>query len=238
MKTSNQSKKYQFSGLLGGLIIISMLFSSCMKDNTEPLIEGTAKVMIVNAASGSAAQDFYLNNTKVNTEAVAYSQSTSYISTDGGRGRKAEFKNSGSTTANFTGTVDLIPNENYTFFYTGKADGSGNSSAVFRDEQTSPSANKAKLRFVNLAEGFASANLLVTGGASLASNIAFGKASNFSEVTPGVLTLQTSLSTGASGSTNLGVFTLAAGKIYTIYTSGSLTGSAETAVLAKMIVHN
>lgn len=238
MKTSNLSSKNQFSGLLGGFIIISMLFSSCMKDNTEPIIEGTAKVMIVNAASGSVAQDFYLNNAKVNSQTVAYSESTSYISTDAGNSRKAEFRNTGSTTVNFSGYVDLFPNENYTFFYTGKVDGSGNSSAVFKDDNTNPSANKAKLRFVNLAEGFTSANLLVTGGATLASNIAFGTASSFSEIDPATLTLQTGLAVDASGSTNLGVFTLVAGKIYTIYTSGSLTGTAQSAVSAKMLVHN
>ena len=238
MKTLNQSGRYLLSGLLGGLIIISMLISSCAKDDTGPILEGTVKLMIVNAASGSAAQDFYLDNTKVNTEAVAYSQSTSYISADAGSSRKAEFKNNGSTTVNFTGFVDLVPNENYTFFYTGKADGSGNSSAVFRDEKTSPSSNKAKLRFVNLAEGFASANLLITGGASLASNIAFGTASEFMEVDPGSLSLQTAIAAGLSGSADLGTFTLVAGKIYTIYTSGSLTGSAGSAVSAKMLAHN
>lgn len=237
MKTSNQSGKYLFSGLMSGMVILSMFISSCAKDDTELTINGTVKVKIVNAASGSAAQDFYLDNTKINSEAVAYSESTSYISANAGN-RKGEFRNSGSTSANFTGNVDLVPNEHYTFFYTGKADGSGNSSAVFKDEQTSPSANKAKLRFVNLAEGFASANLLVTGGVTLASNIAFGTASNFSEVDPGILTLQTTLAAGATGSTNLGAFTLVAGKIYTIYTSGSLTGSGQTAVSANILVHN
>jgi len=238
MKTSNQSKKYQLPGLLGGFIVLSMLVSSCMKDNAEPIIEGTAKVMIVNAASGSAAQDFYLNDSKVNSQAVAYSESTSYISTDAGNGRKGEFRNAGSTTVNFTGYVDLYPNENYTFFYTAKVDGAGNSSAVFKDEKTSPAANKAKLRFVNLAEGFAGANLLISGGATLASNIAFGTASNFSEVDPGTLTLQIALATGTSNAANLGAFTLEAGKIYTIYTSGSLTGTGQSALSAKMLVNN
>lgn len=239
METSNQFRKYKFSGLLTGLFAAVMLVTSCSKDDDDELvISGEAKVMVVNGASGSQPQDFYLDNAKVNTEAVAYSQSTAYLTTGAGNGRKAEFKNSGSASVNFSGYVDLAPNENYTFFYTGKADGSGNSSAVFKDDKSSPSPNKAKLRFVNLAEGFASANLLVTGGAAFASNVAFGTASNFSEVDPGTFTLQTVLSTSSSTSVNLGSFTLQAGKIYTIYTSGSLTGSAGTAISAKMLVHN
>jgi len=238
MKTSNQFRKYKFPGLLTGLFAAVMLVTSCSKDDNELVISGEAKVMIVNGASGSQAQDFYLDNTKVNAEAVAYSQNTAYLTTAAGNGRKAEFKNSGSTNVNFTGYLDLAPNENYTIFYTGKADGSGNSSAAFKDDKSSPSPNKAKLRFVNLAEGLASANLLVTGGASFASNVAFGTASGFTEVDPGTFALQTVLSASTSTSVNLGSFTLQAGKIYTIYTSGSLTGSAQTAISAKMLVHN
>jgi hypothetical protein len=238
MKTLNQLRKNQFSALFTGLLVATIVLESCSKDNNEVIIEGRAKVMIVNAASGSQAQDFYLDNSKVNTEAVAYSQSSTYISTDAGNSRKAEFKNNGNASVNFTGYVDLASNQNYTFFYTGKADGSGNSSAVFKDEQASPSPNKAKLRFVNLAEGLASANLMITGGLVFASNVAFGTASSFSEVNPGTFALQTVLSGSASTSANLGSFTLEAGKIYTIYTSGSLTGSADAAISAKLLTHN
>lgn len=238
MKTSVQLNKYQFPGLLTGLVAAIMVLSSCSKDDNEMVIHGEAKVMIVNAASGSQPQDFYLDNTRINTEAVAYSQSTAYITTGAGNERKAEFRNTGSASANFSAYVNLSPNENYTFFYTGKVDGSGNSSAVFKDDRTAPSANKAKVRFVNLAEGLASANLLVTGGVVFATNVLFGNASNFSEVDPGTFALQTALSTSTSTAVNLGSFTLQAGKIYTIYTSGSLTGSAQTAISAKLITHN
>ena len=92
MKTSVQLNKYQFSGLLTGLVAAIMLLSSCSKDDNEMVIQGEAKVMIVNAASGSQPQDFYLDNAKVNAEAVAYSQSTTYITTGAGNERKAEFR--------------------------------------------------------------------------------------------------------------------------------------------------
>ncbi len=238
MKTSNRFKNYQMPGILAGLILMTVLMSACSKDDNEFIIEGEARVMVVNAASGSEAQDFYIENSKINPEPLAYSQSTAYITTDAGDSRKAEFKNSANATINFTGYVNLAPNENYTFFYTAKADGSGNSSAVFQDDKTTPSANKAKIRFVNLAEGLSNANLLVIGGLTFASNVAFGSASNFAEVDPGTFNMQTALSSSTSTFVNLGSFTLAAGKIYTIYTSGSLTGSAQTAISAKIITHN
>lgn len=238
MKTSNRFINLKFKGILSGLIAVTMLVSSCSKNDNKIVVEGEAKVMVANSASGSQPQDFYLSSTKLTASAVVYNESTSYITTPAGNDLKAEFKNSGSTTANFTGYVNLASGENYTFFYTSTVNGSGNSSAVFKDDKTSPAAGKAKVRFVNLAQGLASANLIVSGGASWASNVAFGTASNYFEVDPGTFTLQTVLSTSISTTANLGSFTLQAGKIYTIYTSGSLTGTASAAITAKMLVHN
>lgn len=234
MKTLNQFGKIRFVKILMTLIAFVVVFASCSKNDDPDVLTGEAKVMIVNSASGSAAQDFYLDNTKVNADAVAYSQSTAYISTPAGYSRKAEFRDSGSATANFTGNLDILPNKNYTFFYTTKADGTGNSSAVFLDEISSSSTTKARVRFVNLASGLNSANFLITGGATLASNVAFGAGSAYSDVDPGTVSLQTALATGGTASVNLGNFTLQAGKIYTLYTSGSLT----TTVSAGLITHN
>lgn len=238
MKTSNLFSTYQMPGLLVGLIVLTTLISACSKNDSNFVIEGEARVMVVNAASGSEPQDFFIEDSKVNPEPLAYSQSTAYVTTSAGDSRKAEFKNSANATTNFTGYVNLAPNENYTFFYTVMADGTGNSSSVFQDDKASPSSGKAKIRFVNLAQGLPSANLLVIGGVSFGSNVAFGNSSGFSEVDPGTFNLQTVLASSTSTFVDLGSFTLEAGKIYTIYTSGSLTGSAQTAISAKMITHN
>lgn len=233
MKKLNHIRKPRLNKVLLGVLAILMVSGSCKKDNNDVILEGDAKVMVVHAAEGSPDQDFYLDNTKVNVEAIAYNESTAYIATPAGYGRKAEFKNSGSETVNFTGNVDLLPERSYTFFYTTRADGTENSSAVFADETVS-SASKAKVRFVNLAGGFTNADLLIAGGSSLVSNISFATASNFIELDPGTIAFQTVLSSGTGGSFDIGTFTLAAGKIYTIYTSGSLTST----VSAHLITHN
>ncbi len=234
MKTLNQLKAIRFVKILMCFIACAVIVSSCSKDDNDAMLSGEAKVMIVNSASGSAAQDFYLDNTKVNAQAVAYSQSTAYISTSAGYGRKGEFRNTGSASANFTGNVDILPGKNYTFFYITKADGTGNSSVVFSDETTSSSTTKARVRFINLAGGLSSANFLITGGSTLASNVAFGAASGYNDVDPGTISVQTALAAGGTASVNLGSFTLQAGKIYTIYTSGSLAAT----VSASLIAHN
>lgn len=234
MKTLNLFWGSTSKMLLTGALAASVIFSACNKNDDEELIlEGEVKVKVVNAAPNSAPQDFYLNDTKVTSNAVAYNQATGYMTSNAGYGVKAEFKSENSATVNFTGRLDLLPNENYTFFYTTQADGSGAASAAFRDDQN-PSQSRAKVRFVNLAIGLPGANFLVNGGASLASNVPFGSSSTYFEIDPGTLNLQTSLAGSSSAAIPVGQFALQAGKIYTIYTSGSLT----TLVEAHLITHN
>lgn len=234
MKRVNQSRNFQIIKVLIAVIAVVVFFSACSKNDNDLALTGEAKVRIVNSASGSSAQDFFLENVKVNSEAVAYNQNTAYISTAVGYERKAEFKDSGSTTVNFIGYVDILPGKNYTFFYITKADGTGNSSAVFPDEISASSATKARVRFINLAAGLTAANFLITGGTASVNNIAFGTASAYIDVDPGSVSFETALTGGGSASANLGSFTLQAGKIYTIYTRGSLTAT----VSAGLLTHN
>jgi hypothetical protein len=234
MKTSNLKRIGRPGILWFAFAALTVIFTSCSKIGNDDVLVGEAKVIIVNAAAGSAAQDFYLENVKINTTAVAYSQPTPYMSAQAGYSRKAEFRDSGSATVNFTGYLDILPNRTYTFFFITKADGTGTSSAAFSDETNNPSATKARVRFVNLASGLTAANLLIVGGATIASNVAFGSASDYSDVDPGTLNLQTSLAGEGAASSDLGGFTLQRGKTYTIYTSGSLA----TAVTASLITHN
>ncbi len=234
MKNSIRIRTFRLNAIFIALTVLTVFIASCSKNEDDPILTGEAKVMVVNAASGSSAQDFYLDSAKINTEAVAYSQSTAYVTTPAGYNRRAEFRNSGTTTVNFTGNLDIFPNQSYTFFYTTKADGTGNSSAVFTDETTSSSTTKARVRFVNLASGLTAANLIIAEGSTIASNIAFGSGSQYSDVNPGTINLQTALAAGGTASLDLGSFTLQAGKIYTVYTSGSLTST----VTASLITHN
>lgn len=221
--------------LLAALLAFVVLISSCKKNDP---VEGQAEIMIVNSASGSTAQDFYLDDAKVNSQAVAYSQNSGYITTQSGDNRKAEFKNSGTTTVTWTSTVDIDAGEKYTFFFTNSASSTSNGGLILKDDSSAPPSGKARVRFVNLAQGYTTANLLIIGGATWAANTTFGTASSYMNVDPGTYSLQTNLASNATTAVSLGNFTLQAGKIYTIYTRGVLNGSASTAVGASLIVHN
>src|SRR6478752_453794 len=75
MKTRNYLKI--FSSVFFFAFIIAA-FSSCSKDDGASLT-GSANLMIVNGAEGSAPQDYYVDNSKVTASAVAYTQHSGYI---------------------------------------------------------------------------------------------------------------------------------------------------------------
>jgi hypothetical protein len=219
--THSRNFKYLFIILL----TLAAMLPSCSKNDNNDL---NANVMIVNSFEGSAAQDFYLNSAKVNTQAVAYAQSSSYISTASGD-KVAEFKNTGSAQANATSNTTLEGGKYYTFYYTGS--GSSSQTAKTEDDMSAPPSGKCKVRYINLNANGSSNIDFSFNGTKLGSNLAYKSASSFTVMDPGTLTFKIL----TAGTTNL-VFdmpvTLQAGKIYTLWASGS------TVLTSHLIAHN
>jgi hypothetical protein len=214
MTAGNNFLIYSLFTILIGLIII---LPSCSKDDNDSGV--TAHVMIVNSAQGSSAQDFYLNNAKVNSTAVAYTESSGYITTGSGT-KTAEFRNTGSTTATASSSANLEANKYYTFYFT------GNSAAKTEDDMSAPPSGKAKVRYINLNSSANSNVDLSLNGTSIASNIGYQSASSFSTVNAGSHTIKV-----LAAGTNTLYFdlpvTLQAGKIYTIWASGNTLVSSH-----------
>lgn len=203
-------------------VLTFALFSSCTKDD-DMKAEGTAEVMVVNAAEGSGSQDLYLDNSKITADAVAYSEHSSYISTKSGS-RKADFKASGSTEVTSSAQADLKPGKHYTIILKGGA--SSKETIVTEDNLDNPPAGKAKVRCIHLSPLAPSVDIAVKNGASLFSSLGYGSVSQFTTVDAGVQNLHISL----TGNTALGIdvpVTFEAGRIYTIWASGTSALDAQ-----------
>jgi len=211
------------------LVGIAAAFTSCSKDknnNNTP----SAHVRIVNAFEGSASQDLYLDNTKVNSSAVAYAQNTDYLSAMAGS-HNGKFTNSGSATANVAFSVSLQASNYYTIYYT--SNDTTKSALVTHDDTTAtPSTGKAKVRFVQLSSAAASAvDFGITSSSKLVTNLAYKAVSTYYEVDA-----NTSFSLYASGSQTvlLSIPTsVQAGKIYTVYVSGATALTLSAHVIAE-----
>lgn len=219
--------------LLTGTAILTLgvFISSCKKNDVDE--NGSARLKIVNASTSSSPQSFYLAGQAVVSGGLDFGESSDYISTNSGNRLESQFRNEGSTTAYATGNFDYNSNNTYSVFVAG--DGQAARVKVYGDDLTAPAAGQAKVRFIHLSDAApANVDIRKASGDNLAANVARDGATNFVAIAPGILSLQVF---GAGQSTSLGTFNLSAfaeGKIYTVYITGSTTGT----IAVRQITHN
>ncbi len=213
MKT-NFKLKNSYKGLVIALITLTS-FSACTDDNE---INADAYLRVVNASEGSAAQDFFLDDTKLTSSAVAYTQSSTYLTTKNGV-KSGSFKTSGNTTINSSADLNIDGGKYYTVYYTGGTSTSATYTATTDDMNAV--ANKAKVRFVHLSSAAAAnVDLAIQGGAKIVNNLAYKTASAYQEV-DAATNFQLFTAGTSTAALSLTGLNLQAGKIYTIYLSGS-----------------
>ena len=223
-------KKPQLKFLPILFIGVASAFTSCKKDNSNGGSATTAKVKIVNAADGSASQDLYIDNVKLDASAVAYTQSSDYFTENAGS-HSAKFTNTGSTTANVAFNVTLQADSSYTIYYTGSNATQG--SIVTTNNLTAPSAGMARVRIINLSTA-AAANIDfgLSATSKLVTNLAYRAVSAYNTINA-----NTALYLYAAGSIdamlNIPATTIQAGKIYTIYISGSTAIDIKYNIVAE-----
>ncbi|HTK19039.1 MAG TPA: DUF4397 domain-containing protein [Mucilaginibacter sp.] len=226
MKTSSKSKNLRSLSLsIVAVALLALVLSSCSKKNDENE-NMSAYVKVTNAAEGSAAQDFYLDDAKLTASAVTYGSSSDFVAASTGN-HQGKFEDSGTATVNASFSLSLQAGKYYSVFY---AD--GKSYGSFADDRTTPQSGKIRIRFINLCSALGTAaDFGITTGSKVASNLAYKAASAYYDVDPSV-----ALSLYATGSSNALLSipgTFEAGHIYTIYISGTTTASITAHVIAE-----
>jgi hypothetical protein len=213
------------------ILLFSVLISSCKKDDIDE--SGSANLIVVNAATGSSAQSFFLADKPVVSGGLNFGDSKGYIATNSGKNLQAAFRNEGTETAYASDDIDLTHGRNYTIFLAGE----GQSARVrlYEDDMTAPASGQAKVRFIHLSDAApANVDIRRASGDNLVVNLARNASSNYVSLSPGLLSLQVY---GTGQTTSLGNFDLSAfeaGKIYTVYVTGSNAGN----ISVKQITHN
>ncbi len=211
MKTTNFKTATKL--LLTTFLSTILLFSCKMKDDDE-IIYGNAKFRVVNAAQGSTAQDFYQNDTKISTTAIAYGQATDYLTVKAGNSA-VYFKSAGTQTVNATGSVGINNDVSFTVFYINNANGSGQVVGV-ADNNTPPAAGKARVRFVNMGSVLTNAiNVTQSNGSSLLAGLVYGNLTEYFAIDANA-DLKFALA-GDLTTTTIPGSSFQAGKIYTVW---------------------
>ena len=226
MKTYfNLKNPKTLSTLLAAFVLLSIGLAGCNK-NSGPEVTGTAYVRAANSAQASAPQDFYIDESKVNTSALAYTQITPYATAYAGA-HTAIFKTSSTGTVNVSGTIYLSPGTYSTLYY---AD--DNTGVATGDDRTAPQSGKARVRFMNLSTALnGSVDFGISTGNKIVTNLAYKIASAYNEVD--AATSFTLYIAGSSTATLTIPTTIQAGKIYTIVISGTTTTTLNYTVYVE-----
>lgn len=223
MKAQTHIKKLMLA--FAGILTIALFFSSCDKNDNEEL-SGTSRIQVIHSAQGTGSVDLFVNDVKLNTSAVAYSQSSGYLQTSTGN-KTAQIRLAGSSQVVSSTNINFENGKNYTIYVTGSGSSSG--SVVTRDDTAAPSGDQAKVRFVNLSGLLGTASVMLDNASTVSNSLAVGSATEFQAISAGAHTVKVSSAANASMN-NTSSFTFQPGKVYTVYITGTTSLSLNATV--------
>lgn len=220
-------------------LTITSLFSSCSKDNGNPgpPLVLPAGLALIHAAPGVAELDFYVVNQKANKVDFSYNTALIYGGVAPGTYELSVTKKGLAEKLGKLEKAEFKTNKAYSAFVT---DVTANTIVFVEDDLTPPTADKAKIRLVNLGADAGILDLAITGKAeAVVSKIEYKKASAFVETAAGD---EINFEIKENGKTDvlatLPKVKIEKGKIYTIWARGLKAATKEDAKALKLSVMN
>ncbi|HTE01199.1 MAG TPA: DUF4397 domain-containing protein [Mucilaginibacter sp.] len=215
----------RLSLLLFVFVIIGL--SACNKTDDTVATTLTTKLNLINASPDTV--NFYLNGTRLSKSNVYPAGSSGYFDVAFGEQNyqvKDIFDPTGSTVrALFSKTLTLDTGKKYSFFI---VDETADNAFLTNDTlQTDTNKNECYVRFVNASPDAGALDFAV-GDTAKFSNVAFKTASEFKSVGVSSLKPIYLYHTGSSTPILTGNVNILAGKSYTFYAKGKLTGTGNS----------
>ncbi|WP_316736434.1 DUF4397 domain-containing protein [Pedobacter aquatilis] len=210
-------------------LLCSMCFMSCKKHDPNVVVQGQAKLKVINAVQSDTKEEVYVDNSKMTSAALSFGETSDYVKVSSGS-RFISFV--GSNTLNTDTNLNFKPSLTYSTFLI--ADRDGKKEIInYKDNLSVSDMTAAKIRVVNLTPYFTTGiNVSIQTGSPFINAIMFKEASNYFTVENGA-----ALRYNVVGSGNIKTIAatdLLPGKIYTIWLSGLTSASLE----AHLIVDN
>ncbi|WP_316803838.1 DUF4397 domain-containing protein [Pedobacter nototheniae] len=208
------------------LFFIIFSFSSCKKNTPGVVVNGEAKVKIVNAVQTESAHDLYVDDQKVNITSLAFGETSEYLKISSGN-RKVAFMGESNVTT--TAEINFVPSITYTTFLI--SDRTGKKEVLnFEDNLSNTESGKAKIKLINLTPYFNTGiSVSVQTGTQFVNSLMYKEASNYFTVDAGV-----NLRFNVVGSGTIKTIAgadLQAGKIYTIWFSGTTIATLDSHII-------
>lgn len=190
-----------------------------------------ARVRVVHASPDAPAVDVLVNGAKAFTNAP-FKGITAYAPLAAGSYKVQVVPTGAMTPVVIDATLALEANTDYTVVAMGKLANIG--PVVLKDNNAAPAAGKAHVRIVHASPDAPAVDIAVKGGPVLFSNLAFKAASAYAPVDAGTYDLEVR----AAGTTTVALplpgVKLEAGKIYTFFAMGLLSGQPALTVVPQV----
>ena len=229
--------------LLPVIALTVISFASCSDDDennmvTPPASTSTSKVKVVHTSPDAPKVDILLDNAFVDT--LSFPRNTTYLEVNSGS-RNVKVRATGTTIVPIDANLTLDVNKNYSIFAIDRL--SNISPLVTVDDLSTPASGKAHVRFIHLSPDAPAVSIIANGSVTLFSNRSFNKTITaaeqaFTPVDAGTYNLQVRTSAGNVLALDLPGITLTAGKIYTVFARGFLSGTGAQALGAQIMVNN
>jgi hypothetical protein len=235
MKISKSTSKRSVAGL-GVVCLLSVLLSSCLKDNNQVYVPPPAAlVTFIQASPDEPPLNFFLNNNRVNINPLSYGNQIDYFRAFPGH-RTVNFFNSATMATILQDTVYLSANITYSLFLANTA--SHPEILLLTDSIARPASGKATVRFVNVSPNAPPVDLVTT-GTTLVSNKAYKGFSSFVPVDGNKSYTFTVVQHGTSTVlATLANVNINSNTVYTIWFHGIAGATATTDQLNADIITN
>lgn len=213
-------------------LLTATVFSSCLKHNdADDVVTPAGLVCVINTSPDAPAQDFYLNNNKVNLNPISYGRGLDYSGAYTGK-RTVNFYSAGTTTLTKSDTLTVVANKYYSVYLANVA--AHPDIVVLRDTISQPAAGKSTIRLVNLSPDAPNVDLVIN-NTVLAANKAYKGSSGFVPVNGNtsytIEVRQTGTATVLASITNV---TLYANSVYTVWLQGLKNATDQSKLTAGL----
>ena len=219
------------------LIFGLTVFTACSKDEnvvapTTP--QAKSRVLVTHASPDAPGVDLLVDNAVAGTN-LTFPNNTGYLEVNSGT-RNVKVNVTGTTTTVIEDNLTLDANKNYSVFAVNNV--ATLEAVVFEDNLSAPASGKAHVRFLHLSPDAPAVDITLSNGTVVFSDYKFKVASNFIPLDAGSYDLQVRLAGTSTVVLDLPGIALTAGKIYTVFAKGLVSGTGAQALGAQIIVNN
>jgi hypothetical protein len=217
--------------------LFALSFIGCDDEETPvspTTLPSNSLVKVIHASPDAPGVDLLVDNAIAGTN-LTFPNNTGYLTVPSGT-RNVKVNVTGTSTTVIEANLDLMTNKNYSVFAVNSV--ANIEAIVIGDDLTLPAQGKAHVRFIHLSPDAPAVDVTLTDGTVVFGNKSFKEFTAFTPLDARSYDLEVRVAGTTTVALDLPVINLEAGKIYTVFAKGFLSGNGAQQLGAEIIVNN